>query len=327
MADWKEHLLKSGLPLEYEVKQFLATRDYHSRSDFTYLRNDENEILKEFSYDIDCPLAYFENRNYANLMIECKYRHENVKWVFLPETSLARGVIVTPDAFMHPNDYFSDIQFRFSRRNMGSVGTLCSKGIEILPSGCNEQSISHAVNQLAYAFAERVVDGVMHNVESLLGVDHVFFNIPIIVTTANLYRMKENFDIDSIKNATEIDEVADIQDCIVLKVPESLYREKYNLKIFNDFIAQYDRELLNKKLSRGNKDIDFTFSGIAKNHCPETVLVVHHSQGGRELGNVLDYLTKLLDPSPKLLADLEKADEKFNQGMIAAMGLKDDDIA
>jgi hypothetical protein len=91
-------------------------------------------------------------------------------------------------------------------------------------------------------------------------------------------------------------------------------------------VLKWKGELLNKKLSRENKDIDFIFSGIAKHHCPETVLVVHHSQGERELGNVLDYLTKLLDPSPKLLADLEKADEKFNQGMIAAMDLKDDGI-
>lgn len=50
---WKEHLLKSGLPLEFEVKKFLDSKGCVSNVDHTYMRYEEHNLNTEFSYDID----------------------------------------------------------------------------------------------------------------------------------------------------------------------------------------------------------------------------------------------------------------------------------
>ena len=45
---WKDFLLKSGLPLEYEVKELLDKRKCISSFEYSYLRSDENKIINEF---------------------------------------------------------------------------------------------------------------------------------------------------------------------------------------------------------------------------------------------------------------------------------------
>lgn len=49
--DWKDVLLRSGVPLEYEVGQLLAKKGFDVDADFPYMRKDV-EGEKEHSIDV-----------------------------------------------------------------------------------------------------------------------------------------------------------------------------------------------------------------------------------------------------------------------------------
>ncbi|MBI5573834.1 MAG: hypothetical protein HY919_04695 [Elusimicrobia bacterium] len=100
---WKEYLLKSSIPLEFEVKKFLDSKGCISDFEYSYLRTNENNASKEFSYDIDA--SYICDEHFVELMIECKYRHQSTKWVFIPEKYVVLHEVY-PNSFMHPNDHF-----------------------------------------------------------------------------------------------------------------------------------------------------------------------------------------------------------------------------
>ncbi len=92
------------------------------------------------------------------------------------------------------------------------------KGIELTTSGQNPKTITQAVNQLSYAMVEMINDSMLHQYEKLLSTsDFIFYNVPIIVTTANLYRLRENITIDKIKSSDEISELATKEDYLVLE--------------------------------------------------------------------------------------------------------------
>jgi hypothetical protein len=48
---WKQHLLLSGVPLEYQVASILAAAGVGIDADFSFLRRDGNQ-LKEWSADM-----------------------------------------------------------------------------------------------------------------------------------------------------------------------------------------------------------------------------------------------------------------------------------
>lgn len=80
---WKSKLLSSSFPLEYEVAKSLVAEGFSVSFDFTYCRND-NGTLKDFSVDIlgvGEPPFLDPNQSDADLdlLIECKYRDENVR--------------------------------------------------------------------------------------------------------------------------------------------------------------------------------------------------------------------------------------------------------
>jgi len=163
---WKDYLLKSGLPLEFEVKEFLNTKKCISSYEYSYLRHDENEIINEFSFDISS--SYIQENHFFKLMIECKYRDSSTNWLFLP------GVYGGPSelgktSFLHPCDHFTSYEkFPFKYPELPPIGKPCQKGIEITSDGQNPKTITQAVNQLSYAMAEMITDAMTHQVEELL---------------------------------------------------------------------------------------------------------------------------------------------------------------
>ena len=58
---WKDYILKSGLPLEFEVKKTLDKLGFWSKSEFSYMRENENNLSTEFSYDIDSEMHIKEH--------------------------------------------------------------------------------------------------------------------------------------------------------------------------------------------------------------------------------------------------------------------------
>ena len=234
---WKDHLLKSSIPLEYEVKKFLDSKGCVTDFEYSYIKDDENRIPTEFSYDIDA--SYIKSPHFIDLMIECKYRHRGTHWVFIPEEYGGPDEIYQ-NAFMHPNDHFCKYKFPFSGLFPIEFAPLCSKGIEITSKDFNPKSINQAIAQLSYAFPERIADGMLHQIEELSLSGFVFYHIPIIVTTANLFRLRSDVDIRTIEKATDLSEIADEHNSLVIKNKIGIQLRHHNQRVLKQTILSLD---------------------------------------------------------------------------------------
>src|ERR1051325_785717 len=88
-SKWKSRLLSSSLPLEYEAAKLLVSRGFGVDSDYSYSRDDSG-VVKDFSVDVHgTAYAPFSKRKnleiQLSLLVECKQRNPNVKWLFFPD--------------------------------------------------------------------------------------------------------------------------------------------------------------------------------------------------------------------------------------------------
>jgi len=307
-SNWKDHLLKSGLPLEFEVKRFLDDKGCISNMERTYLRNNEAEIPTEFSYDIDS--SYIKGHHFSDLMIECKYRHESTKWIFLPDDYNSVDDIAKTD-FMHPFDHFN-------RQKSGqldfplSFGPLCTKGVELTSDGPNPKTITQAVAQLSYAMAEKITSAIYHQTDSVLGQHFngtIFYNIPVIVTTAQLYRLREDIDIETIRLAENIEDVAINLPYLVMKAKPGTDLEMFNNRKFREFVIETGVEDIKKQLNSFNDDLWFVLSNIAEHKCPNSIVVINHSKDASGLIDFFKFIDRVIKPDQEIM-DLIKKKEK-----------------
>jgi hypothetical protein len=297
---WKEYLLKSGVPLEYEVKTLLESYSVLTSYEQTYLRKDESNIETEFSYDLDC--AYVKELNHFNLMIECKYRNETTNWLFLPDVD-SRNNSLTFNSILHPNDYFTESnKFHFELFEMPYLAPICAKGIEITSDGQNPKSITQAINQLSYAMAQNMVEGFKVHLESNDGMENViFFQIPIIVTTANLYRLKRDISISEIKNCSKIEDIAQRIDSLILTQNIGKDLETYNKSVFSEIIKRFDKQFLNRKLTKYKDGIEQLIEVLSKYYCPQSILVINHSPESKGFHNLINLLDEIAIPTIKTI--------------------------
>ena len=80
-TNWKNALLKKGIPLEHEVSKILVDEGFQIETDYPYPRI-TREGVKDFSLDIISSKFYHGNGHYF-LPIECKYSSPNYKWWFI----------------------------------------------------------------------------------------------------------------------------------------------------------------------------------------------------------------------------------------------------
>lgn len=308
---WKDYLLKSGIPLEYEVMQYLQQKGCVGNYEHTYMRNDENGIPNEFSFDITS--SFIKGRNFFDLMIECKYRDPSTNWIFVPEDGYGGLNDIPSHGFINPNDHFNK-KNKFSPFDFEPLAKLCGKGIEITSNGPNPKTINQAIKQLSYAMADKVISGMEHQIDGLMGnSEFIFYDIPIIVTTANLYRLKENITIEELKKSKKIEEVGVREDCIVLDGNIGSDLENFNLSKFSNFVQSRGKEFLEKELVSFNEDIDFVFSVIAKHYCPQAIAVIHHSNLNKGFERLFDYLNEVNLPTEKTMERMRERERKSKE--------------
>jgi hypothetical protein len=220
--NWKDHLLSSGVPLEYSVGRVFEKLGMWQPKEFRYERRDADGILKVFSVDVH---TTDKDNFWVDSLVECKYRHDGTKWVFTP---------MEYEYFFGPNfcDLFVTldqccIDRKVNLEVLGKAGDrypLCGKAIEILPDGANPKSIEQAVQQLRYAVVAKVASSIEHQVDELLGKPTpIFVIVPIIVTTAALWRLRDGTTLENVREAQDINEIADPHDTVILmQTPDNL---------------------------------------------------------------------------------------------------------
>lgn len=305
---WKDYLLKSGLPLEFEVKKVLDKLGFCSKSEFAYLRENENNILTEFSYDLDSEILIKEHC--FELLIECKYRDESTNWLFLPEdyNESTRGIGSTDfrntNDFFYPKDYNDKV---FKYLNLIKISPLCSKGIEICSTGPNPKTIDQAISQISYAVVDKVILAMEKQLKGNQEELFIYHHVPVIVTTANLFRLNANVTIESIKGANNIQELSSKHDVLLIEPTISLDLKKYAYKKLSDFEAKYSKEYLNKclnsKFKEHGRDFEYYKDEIAS--FPNGIIVMTHSQNGHSFKKLLTVFKDIVQPSKKIVDKLK----------------------
>lgn len=222
---WKDYLLKSSLPLEQIVSEKLERQGFIGVGEYSYIRLNEHGARTEFSVDLHAfeliPRAEQDEQFWAilNVLIECKYNYPGVKWVFTPhpsESVIVVGCITALDSlcterlddeipWIEDPLYMLDNQLPY-----------CNRGIEIHGSGADPNTILRGLNQLRYGLPNLVAQECANQIRTSNDEDlQISFICPILVTTANLYRLKTGIDLEAYQSATSLTDIADEVDALI----------------------------------------------------------------------------------------------------------------
>ena len=155
---WKDNLLSSSLPLEFNVAKILVSKGFWVNSDFAYARNDTG-IVKDFSVDIEAT-AYppFTDPNKIDasltLLVECKYRSPNIKWLFMPEPNIGDFSPFTLGCTIRKIDEFSSYIIDENKTaEFDNNFPISYKGTEIDfgNQSVHDNELKHGIAQLQYA--------------------------------------------------------------------------------------------------------------------------------------------------------------------------------
>jgi len=307
---WKDLLLKSGLPFEYEVKEKFVENGCVVDDEYIYTKKDENAIQKDFSYDLDA--TYWKGCS-VNFMIECKYKTLDTNWFFLPAPySYIDGIYA--DDFFHIGDYFVNDRFAFSKKHIldkDFIGPLCGKGVELFKDTYIETNIRKAINQISYAFVEKIIEGIDEQLYTDTFFDTAFVTIPLIITNAKLNVINERITVQDIKDADEIGDVSRECDFLI-----------HRTKIGNE-LKRYNEEKLRNYFSANSE--------YAEKHCredsmdrlidrlsemPKLILIMNHNYAKDNYLTLFNYIDNLISekhpdaikrrqPKPKYITDVE----------------------
>jgi hypothetical protein len=299
---WKDLVLKSGLPLEYEVKAYLDEKGLVPSHEFAYLREDETGRKRSFSYDVRATMLLPGHQ--LELMIECKYRHPAVSWFFLPEEY--GGIYeLNPLDVYHPIYHFSQriSPLAHSSYYYPPLAPAVGRGVEITDSETNPKSIHQATTQLAYSFTEQIVEAVVSEVDRLLVKDIVLCHVPIIVTTANLFRLKEGVTIRDVRNAATPADIADPHDMLVMKQPEDPEIYGRNLEALDQLNTERGDDL-KKKMNWHNDNLDHLLGVLSKQ--PRAYIVLRFTEDRASFNRFLKYTADCFDPESDFYTEVQK---------------------
>ncbi len=233
--EWKNSLLKSGLPLEHLVSELLYELDIYVSGEYSYMRSNEAGIETEFSVDLSA-FEFIGKRDFEwatiNYLIECKYTSPGIVWLFAPLTNNEVGIL----DIVHVNQDLTTKNVDITALNeWEDQYVFCTKGIELQSKNVNPNTISRGLNQIRYAvpqYMARINDSqskAFHEEEL-----RIEFLCPILVTTADIRILKRNLNIDDYLNSKDIDEISERVEILIHSKPKGPHLYQYTNQIIKN---------------------------------------------------------------------------------------------
>jgi hypothetical protein len=218
---WKENLLKSSLPLEQLVAEQLERSKFQVAGEFPYIRPNEQGIKTEFSIDLHANksngriqeaegvLEVVGRNSDVNLLIECKYTHPSVQWIFSPY--LFAPYVPTP--FICLRSECSSPIFDGVPHLLHDDLRICRRGVALSPNSFDPNVITHALSQLYYGLPNFVIANLEPSLKVLGPSNHICI-CPILVTTARLHVIKTGQSLDTFFSAKSLEDITDQVDAL-----------------------------------------------------------------------------------------------------------------
>lgn len=290
---WKDLLLSSGLPLEYSVKKILEDLHIYSPDEYYYERLNEKGLPTYFSVDIHAlkRLTDFDNdyQSQLELLIECKYRYNNVKWIFSPQSE---GMFLSKWQAFNPLDTLSKDKIidRDHLSNFCKNYQFYRKGIEILDNDSNPKSIEQGINQLKYAVINRIVDSLKLDITTGYR-DSIHMILPVLVTTAELWGLKPDVTLDEVKLTNNPEDISEKKDIIFLYVPPDRELIKFTANHLSNRFTAREKAKLNEiyeDVEENNFEHEVSF--IAREN-PSLYAIITYKSFKKEIKKIIDFLT------------------------------------
>lgn len=307
---WKDNLLSSSLPLEFNVAKILVSKGFSVDSDFTYARNDSG-IVKDFSVDIEArACAPFTDPNKIDasltLLVECKYRSPNVKWLFMPDSNIADFSPFTLGCTIRKIDEFSSYIIDGKKtEEFDEDFPICYKGTEIDfgNQSVHDNELKHGIAQLQYALPRLFTNNVLFSLSSHAEDNVPFFFCPILLTTAELLLTKESASINEFEKLSSIDEITNKVPCLLIYSNYGPDFETHCSKECNDLakLKEYDViKTLESNIRKSKyKKYDFDYpSAIGKS--------LASAERFQLLHNFTQFVICTYSEFPKLIDDIKK---------------------
>lgn len=260
---WKDHLLRSGVPLEYEVAGIFSNEKMSVAADFSFMRKDLAGP-KEWSVDIhahwfatsrDENTIYFE----LNVLAECKYRSPE-KSILLIEDPNKHYSAATLGYTVSSIDVYAPYTFETKAfQKIDETLPIVYKGVEIHEGGAFEDDLRHGFQQLRYATPLMLKEMLDFNLgghpEDICG----GFFTKILVTNSPILLMNKSVDIEAIKNAQDL---ADISRPIDIAIYFSDYGPDFEDHFRSTFRDNSKKRLLYAKQTRSRLQMEGKDFGI-----------------------------------------------------------------
>lgn len=211
---WKDKLLSSSLPLEFEVSKCFLKHKFEINRDYTYRRLDET-LEKEFSIDLlaerHFPHEYESPTKFIfKTLVECKYRNPSIKWLFINKSQTNNPEYEESLNRFYPGflDQFSNKILSVNSASHLQLNDEFDKGVEVnLQTGdVHETGIFHGVKQLHYAFPVVLKEVVNSNLTWDFEETFPYALISILVTNAELRVVNEEFSTDLVQNSDRLED-------------------------------------------------------------------------------------------------------------------------
>jgi len=301
---WKDKLLSSSFPLEYEAMKVLAKNGFSISSEFSYSRLD-GDIKKDFSVDIDAlSFTPFGNESdltgSAHLLVECKYRKPGTNWLFLPDPNEPGfSPFILGQTIRAVDNFSKDILSPNCVVSFDDNENLpfCFKGVEIdtVNSSAHDAQIRHGLSQLQYALPALFEHGIM------FGGEQPFFICPILLTNAPLYVANDDFSMQTVLSTNKVDDIAK-------KVPY--------LVTYHDISPDFTHHCINEFNTNLHYDLE-EFEDIGKfrkskgeyEHCLPIHLIDSLISGNKSTlkGYFTQYIVCNWEHFPELIQDIKDA--------------------
>ena len=248
-----------------------------------------------FSVDIHSTDIDSARNFWLESLVECKYRHDGTKWVFTPHEYYAK--IWGPDF----QDLFVTLdQCCLDRKlNQDSFSKwdkyypLCGKGIELLPEDSNPKTIEQAVQQLCYGVVAKAIDALRHQADELLGCPTpIFVIVPIIVTTAELWRLKVGTTVEDIRNAKEIEGVAESHDILVLTQQPDNLDAKHTQVAFQESLSASQTDKLSDLFQQTTNGTLPSFVEHFASNFPSLFIIISYKGFRTEMTKLREFFAK-----------------------------------
>ena len=117
----------------------------------------------------------------------------------------------------------------------------------------------------------------MHQVDELLGTPSpIFILLPVIITTAELWRLKSSISIEDIRKAKELEEVAEKRDMVLLHTDPDNLLSSHTRDLFERHLTPLQKTMFGVRLNATTENTFDYFVDMFASHIPSLFVVVSY---------------------------------------------------